>query len=194
MIIEEQVLAFFGELEKQVAQFQIKTGLRCSPGCGRCCPTAAVHTTVLEMLPAAGEILRQGASDHWLSVTSQTHTGPGCVFYQAEETAGHCRFYAWRPGVCRLFGFASVRTRTGGRALSVCNHLKTNDPATVAAAMTHAADAPCLSDLCTRLHGIDPSAAKRLFPINEAIRIAIQRMGLYIQMASGEKFGRISAA
>jgi hypothetical protein len=47
-------------MDQGVVEFQLKTGLRCLAGCGRCCPRAPVQATVSEMLPAANEILLRG--------------------------------------------------------------------------------------------------------------------------------------
>lgn len=113
-------------------------------------------------------------------------TTPGCVLYltdRPEASPGNCGFYTWRPAVCRLFAFAAVHTRESRQVLAACKHLKTLDPTAMAAAMAHADDAPCLSNVSSLLYAIDPTLSSRLMPINEALKEAIHRMGLYLQMS-----------
>lgn len=188
MRIVSQVMMLYAELDRQVTRFQLKTGLQCPFGCGLCCPTASVYATVLEMLPAAEKILRRGTEQKWLERIAQTPSTPGCVLYltdRPEDSPGNCGFYTWRPAVCRLFGFAAVHTRENKQVLGACKHLKILDPMAVASAMAHAADAPCFSNVSSMLYAIDPTLGNRLVPINEALKEAIHRMGLYLQM-SGE--------
>jgi Fe-S-cluster containining protein len=197
MNIVSQVMALYADLDRQVATFQLESGIRCLPQCGRCCPVADIFTTVLEMLPLAGEILRQGTAEKWLTRIALAAALPGCVLYQSdlpENADGHCGFYPWRPSVCRLFGFASVRTRGGERNLAACKWLKAASPEIVSSAGAHAAKAPRFSDVGALLYAIDPAAGSRLMPINEALQRAIQWMGLWMQMSYGEGLGVISAA
>jgi Fe-S-cluster containining protein len=185
-----KVTGLFAGIDKKVAEFQLKSGLRCPKMCGVCCPTADVQTTILEMLPAAQEILRRGAVSFWLDrINAQDHSNL-CVFYlirPAPEASGHCEFYAWRPAVCRLFGYAAVRTREGKSALAACKHLKKTAPDNVAAAMLLEAEAPCFTWYGTRICGLDPVLGRKILPINMALRHAIERMGLQMHLAYYEK-------
>jgi uncharacterized protein len=189
MVIVSRVMALYAELDQQVARFQLETGLECPFGCGLCCPTARVYATVLEMLPAAAEILRRGAEAYWLDRISRAPSAPGCVLYQTdrpEDAPGHCGFYTWRSAVCRLFGFAAVHNRSGEQVLAACKHLKILAPSAVATAMVHSASAPHFSNVSAMLYAIDPTLGNRLIPINEALQEALHRMGLYQQMAEQE--------
>lgn len=185
MMIVSQVMLLYDKLDQRVARFQLETGLKCPFGCGLCCPTATVYATVLEMLPAAGEILRRGEGEFWLERIRRAPSAPGCVLYlteRPEDAPGNCGFYTWRPAVCRLFGFAAVHTRDGKQVLAACKQLKILDPETVATAMDHSAGAPCLSNVGSLLYALDPASGSRLMPVNEALQEAIHRMGLYLQM------------
>ncbi|MDA8137339.1 MAG: YkgJ family cysteine cluster protein [Desulfobacteraceae bacterium] len=189
-----RIVEVYSQIDQQVTTFQLRTGLRCPAGCGRCCPEAEVYTSPMEMLPAAHELLLRGDSQSWLERVRKIKDGL-CVFYQRHpiDQDGHCGLYALRPSVCRLFGFASVRNRLGQRVLSTCKLLKKNHPSDVAKAIEHQQEAPCFSQFTAQLIGIDPSAS-RLEPINIALREAIQTLGLQMQLAHGEKLGSNSAA
>jgi Fe-S-cluster containining protein len=187
-----KVTDLFADIDKKVAEFQLKSGLRCPRMCGVCCPTVDVQTTILEMLPAAQEILRHDAVNFWLDRIGTQDPFRLCVFYQtrtAPEASGHCEFYAWRPAVCRLFGYAAVRTREGKSVLAVCKHLKKTAPDEVAAAMALEAEAPCYTWYGTQICGLDPVLGRKILPINMALRQAIERMGLQIHLAYHERLG-----
>jgi hypothetical protein len=97
--------------------------------------------------------------------------------------AGHCSFYSFRPALCRLFGYAAVRSRTGAQALSICKHIRQNDPQTAAAAMAYAEEAPCFVHYGSRVYALDPVLGNGLMPINTALRRAIERLGLHAALA-----------
>jgi Fe-S-cluster containining protein len=192
-----KVTDLFADIDIKVAEFQLKSGLRCPKMCCACCPTADLQTTILEMLPAAQEILRRDAGVFWLDRIIKQNPSNLCVFYQTRltpEASGHCEFYAWRPAVCRLFGYAAVRTREGKFSLSVCKHLKKIAPDDVAKAMALAAEAPCFTWYGTRIYGLDPVSGTKILPINVALRQAIERMGVQIHLAYHERLVSFSNA
>ncbi len=197
MKIIERIMDVYARMDRDVARFQLKTGLRCENGCGTCCTSTAVQTSVLEMLPMAREIFREGGADAWLARLDDPARPEYCVLYRSErapEEPGHCRYYPWRPTVCRLFGFATVHTRSGIPALSVCRLVKQSAPEAVAVAMASASDAPCFSDAATWVYGLDPGYGSRRMPINDALRMALMRIGLQMQAAYGERMGNDTAA
>lgn len=190
-----RIMDVYAQIDKQVAAYQLLTGLRCPNGCGICCIDAEVYTSRMEMLPAAHELLLRGEAQPWLERIQSDGLAGLCVFYRKHdiENTGHCDLYAFRPSVCRLFGFSSVRNRTGQRILSTCKRLKTESPHDVAKASEHQDEAPGLSQYSSLLMGFDPSA-NRLMPINDALRQAILMLGLQMQMNHDEKLGTHSAA
>ncbi|RJQ66072.1 MAG: YkgJ family cysteine cluster protein [Desulfobacteraceae bacterium] len=196
MELVSHVLDVYSRIDQEIAAFQLKTGLRCPTGCGLCCPTADVQTTVIEMLPAAREILYRGESTPWLERIQAEGIDSVCVFYQKQSlphAPGHCSMYTLRPSVCRLFGFAAVRDRLGAQKLAVCKHLKKSDPDAVAMACKKQGEAPRYTDFSTMLLSLDLTRA-HLMPINAALKEAITRSGLCLQMTHAEALGNKSAA
>jgi Fe-S-cluster containining protein len=192
-----QVMSFYTQIDQQIAGFQLKSGLRCLPGCGLCCPEADVQTTVLELLPAAHEILYRGEGNHWLNRIEARAPSTVCVFYAYDpgpDMPGNCTFYTWRPVVCRLFGFASIRDRRSQKLLSVCKHVKKASPGEVAAALALQEQAPCFSEAGSCIYSLDPDLGAKLLPINMALKKAILQLGLRMQMAQSEDLGNTSAA
>jgi Fe-S-cluster containining protein len=191
------VMDLYARIDKAVTEFQLKSGLRCPPGCGSCCPAADVQVTILEMLPVANEILCNGEAADWLERLAALPESGRCVLYveqSAPGAAGHCGFYSWRPALCRLFGFASVRSRAGTKALSVCKHIKQIDPQGAAAAMALAEEAPCFVHYSSQVYALDPVLGSRLMPINAALRNAIERLGLNFSFAYRETLRDNTAA
>ncbi|WP_319522622.1 YkgJ family cysteine cluster protein [uncultured Desulfosarcina sp.] len=192
-----QLMALYAEIDKEVAAFQLKSGLRCPAGCGDCCATADVQVTVLEMLPMAHAMLCDGTAAQSLERLSGPNGSGTCVLYTAHpvaDTAGHCGQYPWRPGLCRLFGFAAVRGRTGSKTLAVCRHIRQNDPHGASAAMTLAEEAPLFVQYSAQISGLDPVLGARPMPINIALHQAIQRLGLNAAYAHLESFRDNTAA
>jgi len=197
LTLVSHVMALYERIDSAVAEFQLKSGLRCPSGCGRCCPTAKVQATLLEMLPAAHEILVRGSAADCLERLADRPVDGACAFYTPQpqpDASGHCTFYQWRPALCRLFGYAAVRDRTGGRALSVCRRIKQTDPQAVAAAMPMADAAPCFVHFGAQVFALDPVLGNRPMPINAALRQAIERLGLGIAFAYTETLRDHSAA
>lgn len=144
----------------------------------------------------AHEILLRGESQLWLDRIHGLSHGSRCVFYnQAKlvETPGHCTHYAWRPAICRLFGFGAVRRRDGSLELAACKLLKQTQPEDIMRAKTIQSQAPCFSHFGLLLNTIDLSASE-LMPINRAFERAILRLGLQMQMTHSEELGTTSAA
>jgi Fe-S-cluster containining protein len=185
------------DIERDVAVFQVKSGLRCPAGCGQCCLAAEVQVTVLEMLPMARQMFHDGTAASCLErLTAHTDAGT-CAMYQPRLTngaVGHCSYYRWRPVLCRLFGFAAVRGRKGALSLAVCRHIRQNDPQSAEAAMALAEEAPCFPDYSVRIYGLDPALGNLLAPINIALRHAIQRLGLSFSYAHQESWRNNTAA
>ena len=191
-------MAAYDQLDREVAAFQLRSGLRCLTGCGSCCPHAPVQATVLEMLPAAHAILLRGQGDAWLErSTSRQTLGANCVLYNADagpQSQGHCDFYTRRPMVCRLFGFAAVRDKKRQKKLAVCKILKKNSPGEAAAAIALEAEAPCFSEAAARIYGLKPDLGAGLLPINAALYQAIVHLGLRMQLGQSQSLGDTTAA
>ena len=187
----------YAQIDQMVTAFQIKSGLRCVSSCGACCATANVHVTILEMLPVAHEILKSGEVTVWLErLTAQPESGR-CILFCPDppaEAAGHCGFYQYRPALCRLFGFAAVRGRTGAKALSICKYIQQTDPQNAATAALLAEKAPCFVNYSTRIYALDALLGTCLMPINDALHQAIDRIGLRLSFSYGQALHDNTAA
>lgn len=174
----------YRELDAQIAKFQAATGLHCPPGCGQCCENPEVEATPLEMVPMALELIRRGEAMRWVERVAATERPGQCVFYQADEQTpgnGRCQMYLWRPTLCRLFAFAAVTDKSGQPKLATCAKHKALFPGDVAmadVAIANGFPVPLFADWQTQIANVDPHWGYQRMPINQALRIAIERVSL----------------
>ena len=119
-----EMTALFESIGRQTRQFAAETGLKCETGCGTCCANPDIETTVAEVLPLAVYLWSISQADDAL----RTRPSAGaCVFYKPDPAVkghGRCGIYAYRPGLCRLFGFAANRDKYGRRTLATCKVIR----------------------------------------------------------------------
>lgn len=185
----QQVKAIFAQIDRQTAVVQAATGLHCPAGCGRCCENPEVETTVLEMIPLALELWQRGEALAWLDQAQAVENRGPCVFYQPDPFVpgnGRCSMYEFRPSICRLFAFATVTNKQGKPELAACIRHKEVMPEIVAqtkAAIADGLPAPNFGEISMQLAMLDPSGIER-FPINQALTMALQRVGLIAQLTA----------
>jgi Fe-S-cluster containining protein len=163
------------------------TGLACPEGCGACCLSPEVETSVADVLPLAFALFARGAAEEALARARAARDAGPCVLYAAspgDPRRGRCTVYAERPSICRLFGFASRRARGGGQEHAACRELRAAHPeasARAAAAVSGGLEAPRID--------AEPGAIALLagdarpLPINHALRLALERVGLQRSLA-----------
>lgn len=188
----EQVIWLYNQIDRETTAFQASTGLQCPAGCGRCCENPEIEATPLEMLPLAIELLRRKEAQQWLEHVAELSETSFCAFYQPDSLIpgnGRCSVYRWRPAVCRLFGFATANNKHGKGELSACARHKQTMPATLEEAKEAVAaglPAPNFSNYAIQLANLDPYLGQVRMPIDRALKVAIERLGLIAQFA-GEK-------
>jgi uncharacterized protein len=167
----------FRLLDAEIALFQSWSTLHCNQGCGKCCYKADLEATTLEFLPFAHFLYLQGTAFDWLEKL-RSRTSPLCVILDPAQTgAGLCSEYTHRGLICRLFGYSARTTKYGKKELVTCQVIKTEQAESYQAAKgrVEAGDAvPVMNQFYMRLHSIDPELTREFFPINEAIKRAIE--------------------
>ncbi len=195
----EQVKEIFQQIDRQTTALQIATGLHCPPDCGRCCENPEVETTGVEMIPLALELWQRGSAVEWISRSLAVDEKGPCVFYQADPFVsgnGRCSVYQFRPTICRLFAFSTVKNKHGESELAVCVRHKEIMPEIVADAKKAIADglsAPNFSEVGIQVAMLDPLGSQQL-PINQALKLALERVGLIAQFADANDSDRTPAA
>lgn len=182
-----EVISVHAEIDQQTEAFQRTTGIRCPDGCGACCHSPHVEASVIDVLPLAVELVERELTE---SVIDRIHErersgDTRCVLFDvdpADPQRGRCSMYAWRPAVCRLFGFAGRRDADGQAQYSGCKIHREVMPATVAAAQQAVREGriplPLFSDLAGKVNAIASDSRGRTQPINQSLREAMQRVAL----------------
>lgn len=188
---EVEMVRVFREIDAAVEGFASRSGLRCPPGCGTCCLSPEVEATVPECLPLARELFDRGDGFDWIG-RLESLKGSRCALYApepGEARRGRCTVYAYRPSLCRLFGFAGRSEKTGRHVLSVCKTHRQECAGQVAEAealVERNPDAlPLFSDFSGRVESMSPAGGGRL-PINEAILRALEQVGLERELRARE--------
>lgn len=196
------VLVALQVIESETSAFAATTGLRCPDGCGKCCLSPDVETTAAEMLPMARALLDSGEAIAVLERIEQAEkrSDSRCVMFQPDPhdpVKGRCTAYETRPALCRLFGFSGRRRADGSQELSPCMVFSFTQPDELAAARAGVRSGeiplPLMADLTSRAISAAPSASGRLRPINEALRAAVQRMGLVLRLEAETGMDRAEA-
>jgi uncharacterized protein len=168
----------FSLLHQEMSSFQGWSGLTCKSGCGKCCTKPDIEATVLEFLPFANHIYETKQSDEWLEKLTGD-PGDVCLFFHPGTTlgSGACSQYAHRGLICRLFGYSARTNKYAQKEFVTCKVIKTEQPETYTAIVGKVrtgSDIPVMNHHYMRLHAIDASLARDFYPINEAIKRAIE--------------------
>lgn len=167
----------FNELDKEITSFQSRTSLHCAWGCGKCCFKPDIEASALEFLPFAHHLYTQDLAYEWYEKLKGNNSAHCLILNPVQGGAGMCSEYHHRGLICRLFGYSARTNKYGRKELVTCQIIKTEQKENFLMAEGRIAagePVPVMSHYYMRLHAIDPALAQEFFPINEAIRRAIE--------------------
>lgn len=180
MTLEEKVLAIervYDDLNKKMAAFQGWAAIHCLPGCGKCCFKPDIEATTLEFLPYALHLYQLNQAEIWLQKLQESSSSI-CLLLDPQSTgAGFCSSYVHRPLICRLFGFSARKNKYGKTELVTCQVIKSDQPERVEAVgmgIDSGESIPVMNRFYMQLHAIDFELTREFFPINEAMKRAIE--------------------
>lgn len=172
----------FAQLDKEIAAFQDWSSLHCKFGCGKCCFKPDIEATIIEFLPFAHHLYQHDQAFDWLERLGQTDSEICLILNPTAATQGLCSEYRYRGLICRLFGYSARTNKYGAKELVTCQIIKTEQTTAFEAAtqrITENAAVPVMNQYYMRLHSIDYQMAQDFYPINEAIRRAIETVLQY---------------
>ncbi len=187
MLLEKKIAEvekIFKSLEKDMTAFKKKSGISCLNGCYHCCTKTDIHATVLEFLPLAYYLFKENLADEVLERMDARPDQDTCMLFSPLTLNGEltgCSHYNYRGLICRLFGFSANTNKQGEPVLATCHPLKTkyhekiSDPAISRLA-------PQMSKYYARLYALDFKLSVTYYPINEAIRKAIESVIFYFSL------------
>lgn len=184
----KQIGDVFARLDKAIGSFQGATGLHCKWGCGKCCFKPDIEATPLEFLPFAYHLYQQGQAEHWYTRLQQ-EAGNVCLILDTQQPgAGLCSQYAHRGLICRLFGYSARTNKYNQRELVTCQIIKSEQTALYEAAVEKIdggdLPVPVMNEYYMQLRSIDPDLGQEFYPINLAIRKAIEQVLHYFAYRS----------
>jgi Fe-S-cluster containining protein len=186
--LEFQVLEVYRVLDVAVAEFAARTGLACPQGCGHCCHSEQVEATVLECIPLAFELFRTLQAELILKRLERDTDEHRCVLYRQDFTQAGlwgCSQYRHRAVVCRLFGFAGNRDRDGIPRLAMCHVMKQSIvPNEAVPAEYEDVPMPLFSEAGMRITALHPGLGSGRMPINAALREALQKVGMLLDLSA----------
>jgi len=180
----DKIRQIYAESDRQIETFQTASGLQCPHGCGKCCENPQVETTPLEVLPLAWQLIQENKAEYWLNQAAIANFAGVCIFYQPDPLVagnGRCGVYAHRPSLCRLFGFGTVTNKHNQPELAACKIHKQTMPTVLASVQPVLA--PNFADFSMQLRNLQPEQSD-LVPINRAVAIAINKVGLILEYDS----------
>ncbi|MFZ5973088.1 MAG: YkgJ family cysteine cluster protein [Bacteroidota bacterium] len=172
----------FNQLDQEIASFQSWSGLHCQFGCGKCCFKPDIEATILEFLPFAHYLYTKGKAEAWLDRLTDAPGSLCLILNPTQAGAGLCSEYKHRGLICRLFGYSARTNKYGMKELVTCQIIKTEQREEFEKAsveINQEAHVPVMSHFYMQLHAIDFELTRDFFPINTAIRKAIETVLQY---------------
>ena len=173
----QAVEGVFAKLDEEIRSFQERTALHCKYGCGKCCFKSDIEATILEFLPFAQHLKDNGLAHEWLE-SLKDHDGPICrILNPTRQDQGLCTQYTHRGLICRLFGYSARTNKHGKKELVTCQVIKSEQQPQFELAVKGIEDGgevPVMSNYYMQLFAIDQQLAQDFYPVNEAIKKAIE--------------------
>lgn len=189
--LSQKVMEVYEELDEEIDRFKYETGAKCIENCGNCCNKKDVEDTVLSFIPLALDLWHKGEADYWLTKLEKKGEDTTCVFFKRDEKDiknGRCMIYQKRGLICRLFGFAGNKGKNGEKVYPACSVLKKEQPLlveTIKNAINSGAFIPLMTDYAMKMAGIDSNLGYQRYPINEAVKYAIEKVGMQYYYCGG---------
>ncbi|MGM0943825.1 MAG: YkgJ family cysteine cluster protein [Bacteroidota bacterium] len=175
----QAVLKLFEELEQENKEYRAQGGMTCVSGCGKCCASPKVSASPLEFLPLAFDFYSKGIAEVKLKLLEEQSQEESCLLFRKtseDGSKGYCTNYAYRGMICRLFGSAARRNKSGRKELITCKILKEekNEEFLELDKNINADLAiPMATNYYSQLNDLDQYLSAS-YPINEAIQRAIE--------------------
>lgn len=180
MSLEEKVQAVeevLARLDQDISSFQSASTLHCKFNCGKCCFKADIEATALEFLPFAHYLHQNDLAYEWYDKLSASDAEICHILNPTATGAGLCSEYKYRGLICRLFGYSARVNKYGEKELVTCQIIKTEQKDAFERTeqlIREGENIPVMSQYYMQLHSIDPDLAREFYPINKAIKRAVE--------------------
>ncbi|PSL02899.1 YkgJ family cysteine cluster protein [Cecembia rubra] len=181
----QEVRRVFEELDTEIKAFLEASRLTCIPGCGFCCSNPKVNASILEFLPLAFDLYDKGKAEKALEILESQDEQSLCILYKSismDNTMGFCSDYVNRGLICRLFSSSYRKNKEGRKEIITCKKLKEGKKSEFEAATRLVNDnlpIPSSTGVYGELYNIDFQLTSQQFPINQAIKKAVDLVLTY---------------
>lgn len=187
----DALLALYREIDSVTDRFKREGKVDCLGSCRECCRTPAVNieVSIFELLPLSIHLWQTGKAEFWLARAAGAAPDSPCVQLNDDallQPEGGCRFYAWRPLLCRLFGFSAVEDKYGRLVPVLCRRLTQTTPGLrerLQALVENGLPVPINSFYARRIPLLNPSLGQTRYPINKALLLALEITGYRLALA-----------
>ncbi len=181
----ENLQNIYQEMSNCFSDYQKATGLHCLEGCGKCCHNPEVEASVLEMLPFALKMFDENKLEYWLEKLEDP-AQDFCLLFEShspDHSKGQCGDYQNRPSLCRMFGVAGHFNKYREATLSICKYIREKYPELSEERGKQATEenTPMLVTWSYRLAQLDPALIQNRYPMNQAMKMALEKVALYAQ-------------
>jgi uncharacterized protein len=181
--IISSVKEVYQALDEHLGLIASKTGLRCPKNCSACCDKKNIEASPIEFYPLAAWLYQNGLVDEYIQRLDENDEKGYCILYSPDSALngkGACEQYEYRGLICRLFGYGYRMNREMVPDLVTCKIMKENLPSAISEAkklgMKTPEGMPIFSNYFMQLYSIEPDLAIKRFPVNQAIRMAIENL------------------
>ena len=190
----KELIDLYGEIDSRIEEFKGAAGLKCLPFCKACCSSllGEIEASVFECLPLGVHLWQTGDAELILRELDQAgsdHPCPLCTPDDTPPASWGCRFYRWRPLICRLFAFSAVLDKHGRAKIALCRTLKELEPDAedrINRQIRQGLKIPVIPHLAQKAFSLNPSLGQRRYPFRLSLKHAIERIGLRLRLL-GEK-------
>jgi len=177
--IAAAVESLFEKLDAEIRTFQKATTLHCGYGCGKCCFKPDIEATLLEFIPFALHLYKEGKAEAWYDRTKTADSSICLILNPTSQAAGLCSDYKYRGLICRLFGYSARTNKYGKKELVTCAIIKTEQTQAFIEAeckIDGGLSVPVMNQYYMQLTAIDGEMARDFYPINQAIHKALEKV------------------
>jgi Fe-S-cluster containining protein len=176
----------YRDMDREIERFKKAAALDCPEFCKKCCAATEerIEVSVFECLPLSIHLWGRGEAESILARIAAGDEKSLCVLRNPADSfapAWGCALYAWRPLLCRLFGFSAVLDKRGHPRIALCRAIKDADPGAESRAAQKIASGlkpVVLPHWAERISSLNPHLGRKRYPINQALRLALEKVGL----------------
>lgn len=186
----EKIMCVYSELDTLINNFKTEAQFDCIKKCKKCCNTSNqnIEVTILEFLPLSNYLWKKNRADYWLKKLAAAKPDSPCVLLKEDNNAlSGCTYYSYRPLLCRLFGFAAMLNKKGKPQITLCKEINNLNPTLnkkVQMKIDKGLQVPIYPYFSQKISSLDPFLGEKKYPINEAFKLALEKIGLNLSYQS----------